>query len=73
MGLTAFNYWMTAAREDLESLPLYTAKAPRADILRRAIACLRFALGAANTLRDQPRRNLCLRALTMLRAALARL
>lgn len=71
--MQAFTYWMAAAREDLTSLPLYTSKAVRADILRRAIACIRYALGAANSLRDQTRRALCLRVLTWLRAALVNL
>lgn len=71
--MQAFTYWMEAAREDLTSLARYTFKPIRAEILRRAMACLGYALGAANRLRDQPRRNLCLRVLTWLRAALATL
>lgn len=71
--MQAFTYWMDAAREDLTSLAQFTFKPVRAEILRRAMACIRYALGAANRLRDQPRRNLCLRTLTWLRAALAAL
>lgn len=71
--MRAFTYWMEAAREDLASARLYTTSENRAVLLRRAIACAGFALGAANALRDQTRRNLCLRVLTWLRAALAAL
>ena len=69
----AFTYWLEAAREDLASARLYKTAACRAELLRRAIDCVQLALGAANALRDQTRRNLCLRTLTWLRAALAAL
>jgi len=69
----AFSYWMEAAREDLASARLYSTSSNRTPILRRAMVCVRYALGAANALRDQPRRSLCLRILTWLRAALATL
>lgn len=71
--MQAFVYWMEAAREDLALARLYEMPANRAPILRRAMACVALALGAANALRDQPRRNLCLRIMTWLRAALAAL
>lgn len=69
----AFAYWMEAAREDLNSARLYATAENRAAPLRRALICIRYALGAANALGDQTRRNLCLRILTWLRAALAAL
>lgn len=71
--MQAFAYWMGAAREDLAFARLYETPANRAPILRRAMACVALALGAANALRDKPRRDLCLRILTWLRAALAAL
>lgn len=71
--MQAFTYWMEAAREDLALARLYETPANRAPVLRRAMACVALALGAANRLRDQPRRALCLRVLTWLRAALAAL
>ena len=69
----AFAYWMAAAREDRASARLYYSSENRAPTLRRAMACVALALGAANALRDKPRRDLCLRILTWLRAALAAL
>ncbi|WP_324132338.1 hypothetical protein [Bosea sp. (in: a-proteobacteria)] len=71
--MLAFTYWMEAAREDLASARVYETAANRAALLSRTIVCVRYALGAANALRDQPRRALCLRVLTWLRAALAAL
>jgi len=71
--MQAFAYWMEAAREDLALSYLYETPANRAAPLRRCMACVALALGAANALRDQPRRALCLRILTWVRAALARL
>jgi hypothetical protein len=69
----AFAFWMEAAREDLASACLYSTSSNRAPILRRAMVCVRYALGAANALRDQTRRALCFRVLTWLRAALVNL
>jgi hypothetical protein len=69
----AFAHWMEAAREDLASSRLYETPACRTDLLRRAIICVRLALSAANSLRDQTRCNLCFRTVTWLRAALAAL
>jgi hypothetical protein len=71
--MLAFTYWMEAAQDDLRPLRLYATAPNRAALLRRATICVRYALGAANTLRDQRRRALCLRILTWLRAALAAL
>lgn len=71
--MRAFVYWMEAAREDLASARLFETAANRAALLSRTIACVCHALGAANALRDQTRRDLCLRVLTWLRAALAAL
>lgn len=62
---------MKAAREDLALARPSEMPANRAPVLRRAMACVALALGAANALRDKPRRALCLRILTWLRTALA--
>lgn len=71
--MRAFVYWVEAAREDLALARLCHAAENRAPVLRRAMTCVALALGAANALRDKRRRDLCLRVLTWLRAALAAL
>lgn len=54
MSTFAFNYWIEAARDQLESSSRYTFASVRAPLLRTARSFLRLALAEANKLRDRP-------------------
>lgn len=66
--LVDFNYWITAARDDLRhGLRFRHSPHARADYLRLAQTNLTRALTAANRMRDARRRRLCMRALNWVR------
>ncbi len=71
--LVDFNYWITAAREDLQRRRSFRSTAAQADYLRLASTSLSRALAAANRLRDPRRRRLCMRALNWVRTDLNRI
>ncbi|MBN9453222.1 MAG: hypothetical protein J0I42_14840 [Bosea sp.] len=68
--LVDFNYWITAAREDLQRRRNFRSTTAQADYLRLATTSLSRALSAANRLRDARRRSLCMRALNWVRTDL---
>lgn len=72
--LLSFNYWIGAARDDLQHGQKFrNSPHARVDYLRLAETNLTRALTAANRLRDGRRRRLCMRALNWVRTDLKHL
>lgn len=73
-ALRDFNYWIEAAKSDLNHRRQFsTSPAAQADYLRLAATSLTRALTEANRLRDTQRRRLCMRALNWVRVDLNRI
>lgn len=72
--LLDFNYWITAARDDLRHGQKFRhSPHARVGYLQLAETNLTRALKAANRLRDAQRRGLCLKALNWVRTDLKNL
>lgn len=70
--LPAFDYWIEAARWELNQLQKYTTSSVRRICLDGALANMTRALTAANKAGCPARKALCMRVLNWIRADLRR-
>lgn len=70
--LSAFDYWIEAARAELRELAKYQFASTRKMVLAQAAAYMGQALKAANKAGCRARKALCLRVLNWIRADLRR-
>lgn len=70
--MTSFDYWIEAARWELNQLQKYATPSVRRLCLTGAEHAMTYALRAANKAGCRARKSLCLRVLNWIRADLRR-